>query len=254
MAHHTSKDKNSDSGKVDDTTDFHKHEAALGGPRRGGIGETKPTEPVQDNLPPPPHSPGGRGAQRFEDKTVLPGLRKGHKEADQSAPKSAPKNDEQTRRFGLERSTAGSAPAPADAPRADRTLPKSAEASEIDAPPVAGWLVIVGGPGKGRALEIVPGRNAIGRGVANDISLDFGDSQISRDKHAVVSYDPRGRRFYIQHGEGMNLTYLDNQPVLSPCELKALNHITLGDTVLRFVPLCGSDFDWQDTQTDTEEA
>ena len=44
----------------------------------------------------------------------------------------------------------------------------------------------------------------------------------------------------------MNLTYLDDEPVLAPTPLEALRHIVLGATTLRFVPLCGPDFDWQD--------
>ena len=53
---------------------------------------------------------------------------------------------------------------------------------------------------------------------------------------------------YVQHGGGTNLTYLGDQPVLTPTELPALSHINIGNTVLRFVPLCGAEFDWQDTE------
>lgn len=201
-------------------------------------------------LPPAGRSPDGGGARRFEDETMLPGRQKPSHEG----AKSAPEDDAQTRRFGAKRPGASGAPASADSAPAGGALPKPAEEPEADAPPVVGWLVIIDGPGRGRAREIVSGRNAVGRGAGNDISVDFGDSQISRDKHAVISYDPRGRKFYIQHGEGTNLTYLNDQPVLTPCELEALSHITLGDTVLRFVPLCGKDFDWQDAQAVGEKA
>ena len=114
--------------------------------------------------------------------------------------------------------------------------------------PVVGWLVVVEGPGKGRAVRLGNGSNSIGRGATDRIKLDFGDDQISRNSHAVVSYDPRGRKFYVQHGGGTNLTYLGEQPVLAPTELPALSHICIGHTVLRFVPLCGAEFDWQDTE------
>ena len=114
--------------------------------------------------------------------------------------------------------------------------------------PVVGWLVVVEGPGKGRAGQLGYGSNSIGRGETDRIKLDFGDDQISRSGHAVVTYDPRGRKFYVQHGGGTNLTYLGDQPVLSPTELSALSHISIGNTVLRFVPLCGAEFDWQDTE------
>ena len=112
--------------------------------------------------------------------------------------------------------------------------------------PVVGWLVIVSGPGKGRALSLGYGSNTIGRGETDRVRMDFGDNRISRGGHSTVTYDPRGRVFYVQHGGGTNLTYVDDKPVLTPTELPALTHITIGDTVLRFVPLCSKDFDWQD--------
>ena len=114
--------------------------------------------------------------------------------------------------------------------------------------PVVGWLAVVEGPGKGRALQLGYGSNPIGRGRTARVSLDFGDNQVSRGGHAIVTYDPRGRKFSVQHGGGTNLTYLGDQPVLIPKELPAHSHISIGATVLRFVPLCGDAFDWQDTE------
>ncbi len=114
--------------------------------------------------------------------------------------------------------------------------------------PVVGWLVIVEGPGKGRAMQLGYGSNSIGRGETDRVNLNFGDDQISRGGHATVTYDPRGKKFYVQNGGGTNLTYLNNQPVLLPTELPALSHISIGNTVLRFMPLCGDAFDWQDTK------
>jgi hypothetical protein len=49
-------------------------------------------------------------------------------------------------------------------------------------------------------------------------------------------------------GSGTNLTYLNDQPVLIPIELPSQSHISIGNTVLRFVPLCGDAFAWQDTE------
>ncbi len=122
------------------------------------------------------------------------------------------------------------------------------QAGTVDAmdDPVVGWLVIVSGPGKGRALPLGYGTNSIGRGETDRVKVDFGDNRISRSGQSTVTYDPRGRVYYVQHGGGTNLTYVDDKPVLTPTELAALTHITIGDTVLRFVPLCGEEFDWQD--------
>ena len=119
--------------------------------------------------------------------------------------------------------------------------------------PVVGWLVIVEGPGKGRSVQLGYGSNSLGRGATDRVKLDFGDDQISRNGHAVVTYDPRGRKFYVQHGGGTNLTYLGDQPVLTPAELPPLSEIGIGNTVLRFVPFCGTEFDWQDSE-ESEDA
>ena len=114
--------------------------------------------------------------------------------------------------------------------------------------PVVGWLVVVEGPGKGKAMELGYGSNSMGRGETSDVQLNFGDTQISRSNHATVTYDSRGRKFYVEKGSGRNLTYLNDEPVLGAIELPAQSHIGIGATVLRFVPLCGEAFDWQGTK------
>lgn len=129
-------------------------------------------------------------------------------------------------------------------------LQEQADKTDAMDGPVTGWLVIIQGPGKGRALKLGYGANSIGRAETNRISLNFGDDQISREQHTTVTYDPRGKKFYVQQGSGTNLTYLDDEPVLAPTELSARNDITLGNTVVRFVPFCGEGFDWQSTEND----
>lgn len=112
--------------------------------------------------------------------------------------------------------------------------------------PVVGWLVVVDGPGRGNALKLGYGTNSIGRSPEERVPLPFGDTRISRTGHAVVTYDPRGRKYYVQHGGGRNLTYLDDEPVLSPTELPDRSRIVIGGTTLCFVAFCGAAFDWQD--------
>ena len=114
--------------------------------------------------------------------------------------------------------------------------------------PVVGWLVVVEGPGKGRAVELGYGANSMGRGETSPVQLNFGDNQISRRDHATVTYDSRGRKFYVEKGSSRNQTYLNDELVLVPVELPAQSHIRIGATVLRFVPLCGEAFDWQDAK------
>ena len=110
--------------------------------------------------------------------------------------------------------------------------------------PPAGWLVIVDGPGMGHVATVGIGVNSIGRDATERVSLDYGDKMISRSRHALITFDPRSRKFYIQHGGGTNLTYLNDEPVLSAREIEPQTHVQIGNTVLRFVPLCGAEFTW----------
>lgn len=114
--------------------------------------------------------------------------------------------------------------------------------------PVVGWLVVVDGPGRGASAELGYGMNSVGRAPTERVQLDFGDEEISRSQHCLVTYDPKSRKFFIQHGGGRNLTYIgsDEQPVLAPVELKPDEEIGIGATKLRFVPFCGEGFDWND--------
>jgi hypothetical protein len=119
-----------------------------------------------------------------------------------------------------------------------------ADQTQID--PVAGWVVVVKGPGRGAFRAVFVGMNSVGRDASQRVALGFGDDAISREEHAFITYDEEQRRFYIQHGGKANLVRLGKQPVLVPVELKANDLIRLGRTTLRFVPCCGPDFSWGD--------
>lgn len=110
-------------------------------------------------------------------------------------------------------------------------------------PPV-GWLVVTEGPGRGAALALVSGMNGIGRGDGVRVQLDFGDDAISRDAHAYVSYDDAARRFYVSHNGKTNLVRRNGVPVLATEALGHGDTLRIGATTLRFVALCGDDFDW----------
>ncbi len=114
------------------------------------------------------------------------------------------------------------------------------------ADPPVGWLVIIRGPGKGRALTLGNGMNAIGRGANARLRVDFGDDGISRENHARIAYDPRRRCFLLSHGEGVNLTYLDGEVVMQTQPIESGAEIRIGDTVMRFQAFCSEQFDWPD--------
>lgn len=127
------------------------------------------------------------------------------------------------------------APGP-DTPNA----PPSDRASD----PVVGWLVVVSGPGRGSALELGYGMNAVGRGGGNRVVLDFGDDQVSGEDHFRVAYDGQSRQYHLIPAKGTNLLYVAGKAVLSPEPLEPMTDIRVGSTVLRFVPLCGPAWDW----------
>jgi len=113
--------------------------------------------------------------------------------------------------------------------------------------PVVGWLVCVEGPDRGRDYRIHSERNYIGRAPTMDIAVT-GDAAVSRDNHAVLSYDPRRRNFRLAPGESRGIVYLNDEEVVAATELKPYDRIELGETKLLFVPFCGEQFVWSATE------
>jgi hypothetical protein len=111
-----------------------------------------------------------------------------------------------------------------------------------------GWIVVTHGPGRGASFTLFNGVSAIGRGDDQPVKLDFGDTSISRTNHAVVAYDSEQRKFFLGHGGKANIVRLNGRPVLSTEELSNNDIIRIGETTLRFLALCGADFDWSDEE------
>ena len=120
----------------------------------------------------------------------------------------------------------------------------------LESDPVAGWVVVVEGQGRGGFRPIFVGMNSVGRDPSQRISLSFGDESISREEHAFITYDEEARSFYLQHGGKPNIIRLGGRPVLTPMELKANDLIKIGRTTLRFIPCCGENFSWSDDMHD----
>ena len=109
--------------------------------------------------------------------------------------------------------------------------------------PVVGWLVSINGPEKGRDYQIHSDNNFIGRGEKNDICVR-GDETISRERHAIIAYDVRAKKFYFAPGEGRSISRVNDEPVLGMREIQAYDEIEIGCTKLVFIPLCGERFEW----------
>lgn len=140
-----------------------------------------------------------------------------------------------TRMLGFN-GAADAAPDPFDTAEAGPAAPKMMH-------PV-GWMVVVAGPGEGHAFAIYNGVSTIGRSSDQSVPLDFGDTSISREKHAAVAYDDETNAFFLGHGGKSNIVRLNNRPVLSTEDLAHGDTVRIGETTLRFVALCGADFAW----------
>lgn len=114
-----------------------------------------------------------------------------------------------------------------------------------------GWIVVAEGDGRGASFTLFSGVSQIGRGDDQAIKLDFGDTSISRSNHAAVAYDEETGKFFLGHGGKSNIVRLNGKPVLSTEELTSNDVIRIGETTLRFIALCGDDFDWTSDAGDT---
>lgn len=121
-----------------------------------------------------------------------------------------------------------------------------AAAGQVD--PVVGWVVCVDGPLRGTDWRIHVGYNYIGREVG-DIHIQ-GDSQISREKHAMIAYHNKNRTYYVGPAEGRNIIELNGEPVFNATKLNRHDVITVGTTKLMFIPLCDETFAWDQEKSD----
>ena len=118
--------------------------------------------------------------------------------------------------------------------------------------PVVGWLVAISGTHFGEDFKLVTGKNFIGRSTEMDVALT-GDASVSREKHAIILYEPKGNVFLVQPGDAKELFYLNDNVVLAATEIKAYDVLTLGDTKLLFVPCCSDKFKWDSVKADEKE-
>ncbi len=109
--------------------------------------------------------------------------------------------------------------------------------------PVTGWLVCVVGEHFGEDFKLKSGRNFIGRSAAMDVPITK-DTTVSRERHAIVVYEPKGNLFIVQPGDSKELCYLNDEVVLSPREIKIHDRLLVGKTELMFIPCCTAVFQW----------
>ncbi len=124
------------------------------------------------------------------------------------------------------------------------TQPAGGLSDEGQIEPVVGWLVCIEGPERGVDFRIHDGYNYIGREIG-DIHI-HGDNQISREKHAVISFYAKKQTFTIGPADGRNIIELNDEPVYSPMPVKSYDVITVGQSKLMLIAMCGDRFTWQE--------
>jgi hypothetical protein len=109
--------------------------------------------------------------------------------------------------------------------------------------PVVGWLVCVEGIEKGKDYRLHSEKNMAGRSDSMDIVVK--DPTISRENHAFFVFDPKGKTFLVQEGDGRGLVYVNGSQVIGSRVLVPHDRIEMGESAFLFVPFCGEKFSWE---------
>lgn len=113
--------------------------------------------------------------------------------------------------------------------------------------PVVGWLVGLNGEVYGKSFVVKTGKNFIGRGADMDIVIK-GDNAVSREKHAILIFEPKAKVFIAQPGESRELFYINDEVVLNNVQMKKNDVICLGNTKLMLIPCVDDAFNWDDVK------
>ena len=110
-----------------------------------------------------------------------------------------------------------------------------------------GWMVCIKGACKGVDFHLHSAFNYMGNNQSLDICIP--DPKVSRKAMATVAFDAVNREFTLMRCEGTtNIARCNGAALYTPIKLNIYDVITLGDTQLMFVPLCGEKFAWEDDE------
>ena len=121
--------------------------------------------------------------------------------------------------------------------------PAAAVEAAAPAGPVAGWLVVLDGPAKGRDLRLGIGRSFLGADTDGTPVTLSADAPLSA-RQAAVAYDEEKNAFTLLPGSSQELCYLEGDAVLEAMPLAGGETLRLNGASLKFVPFCGADFRW----------
>ena len=106
-----------------------------------------------------------------------------------------------------------------------------------------GWLVVVEGEGAGEWFALEGGASTIGSAEGQTICLDFGDTSVLPNGHAILEYDSEVHSFILNSGNDQQLR-LNGIPPTLPAKLRDGDILSVGGTGLRLVALCSPNFNW----------
>lgn len=109
----------------------------------------------------------------------------------------------------------------------------------------AGWLVAIAGDSYGTVYPLKMGKNTIGAGHNTDIRLEKAKALSDACQMEIV-YDAADRKFSAKAGNARELSYVNGQVVLMKRELQSRDRIRIGKEEFLFIPLCGTDFSWEE--------
>ena len=98
---------------------------------------------------------------------------------------------------------------------------------------VVGKLTVVEGPGTGTSVSVYSGTNQIGRGDDMRVQINLGDDTISRQQHAVITYDTAKLEVRIYDGGKPGGLWVNGTQVTSDQAIKFGDLIKLGETTLK---------------------
>jgi hypothetical protein len=70
------------------------------------------------------------------------------------------------------------------------------------------------------------------------------DAAVSREKHAIVTFEGAKDTFLLMPGESQGLLYLNGENIRSPRHMKRDDVIEVGRTKLVFIPFCDGKYHW----------
>jgi len=98
---------------------------------------------------------------------------------------------------------------------------------------VVAKLTITDGPGAGNAVSIFSGTNQIGRADDQRVQINFGDDTISRQQHAVITFDSKALEVRIYDGGKPGGLWVNGTRITADEAIKFGDTIKLGETTLK---------------------